>query len=354
MKNIKQYCLLFLVMVSVLYGNAQNLKISGSCISNTVELTNGGDVSSITYNDKPDYYNAALPVNYQSQSISTEAHLYFALAAELGTDENRWVVSYGGQPYYYFISDASTPPNGEYLPFDAAASVSDCGGSVFIFECVTKFGDTTAVACESFTWHGMTYTTTPTVAPTYTYSTALGCDSVVTLNLTIPLGVAAPTVNAGSALSDVCPGAPSVALNGSFGGSATGAVWSDGAAGGSFKNNSGSTPGTAIYIPSVTSNGNITLTLTTTGSVCEQAVATKSFFVNGQSSWLGISNNWSDGKNWSNGIIPSACTRVIVPEGLPFMPLVSGKEIVCYKLTIQPGAKVKVTTGTNLVIVGDK
>lgn len=354
MKNFKKYYLLFLVMASVLFSNAQKLKISGSCISNTALLTNGGDVSSITYNGKPDYYNAGLPVNYQSQSISTEAHLYFALSAELGTAENRWVISYGGQPYYYLISEASTPPTGEYLPFIGTASLSDCGGSVFISECITTFGDTTAVACNSFIWHGVTYTSTPAVAPTYSYINASGCDSVVTLNLTIPLGVAAPTVNAGSALSDVCPGAPTIALNGSFGGSATGAVWSDGDAGGSFVNNSGSTPGTAIYTPSVTSNGNITLTLTTTGSVCGQAVATKSFFVNGQSSWLGISNIWSDGQNWSNGIIPSACTRVIVPAGLPFMPTVTGTENVCYKLTVQPGANVNVSTGAKLVIVGDK
>ena len=46
-------------------------------------------------------------------------------------------------------------------------------------------GDTTAVACESFTWHGVEYTSTPTTAPTFTYETVNGCDSVVTLNLTI-------------------------------------------------------------------------------------------------------------------------------------------------------------------------
>ena len=46
-------------------------------------------------------------------------------------------------------------------------------------------GDTTAVACESFTWHGVEYTSTPTTAPTFTYETVNGCDSVVTLHLTI-------------------------------------------------------------------------------------------------------------------------------------------------------------------------
>lgn len=46
-------------------------------------------------------------------------------------------------------------------------------------------GDTTAVACGSFTWHGTTYTETPTTNPTFTTVNAQGCDSVITLHLTI-------------------------------------------------------------------------------------------------------------------------------------------------------------------------
>ena len=50
------------------------------------------------------------------------------------------------------------------------------------------FGDTTAVACESFTWiDGETYTES-TNEPTYTLTNAAGCDSVVTLNLTVNYG----------------------------------------------------------------------------------------------------------------------------------------------------------------------
>ena len=49
------------------------------------------------------------------------------------------------------------------------------------------YGDTTAVACEAFTWHGQTYTETPTTAPQYTIvgGNQNGCDSIVTLHLTI-------------------------------------------------------------------------------------------------------------------------------------------------------------------------
>ena len=51
-------------------------------------------------------------------------------------------------------------------------------------------GDTIAVACDSFTWHGVTYSETPETAPTYTIEggNSSGCDSVVTLHLTIRHG----------------------------------------------------------------------------------------------------------------------------------------------------------------------
>ena len=51
----------------------------------------------------------------------------------------------------------------------------------------TTYGDTTAVECGSFTWHGITYKSTPATAPTYTIvgGNHVGCDSVVTLHLTI-------------------------------------------------------------------------------------------------------------------------------------------------------------------------
>ena len=49
--------------------------------------------------------------------------------------------------------------------------------------CTPTTGDTTATACESFVWHGTTYT--ESAAPTYTLTNAAGCDSIVTLHLTI-------------------------------------------------------------------------------------------------------------------------------------------------------------------------
>ncbi len=49
------------------------------------------------------------------------------------------------------------------------------------------YGDTTVIACDSFTWHGIEYTETPIEAPTFTIEGGNhnGCDSIVTLNLTV-------------------------------------------------------------------------------------------------------------------------------------------------------------------------
>ena len=66
-----------------------------------------------------------------------------------------------------------------------ATSATGCDSVVTLHLTVTQptIGDTTAVACNSFTWHGNTYTQSGDY--TYTATSATGCDSVVTLYLTI-------------------------------------------------------------------------------------------------------------------------------------------------------------------------
>ncbi|HTK81148.1 MAG TPA: Ig-like domain-containing protein [Bacteroidota bacterium] len=57
------------------------------------------------------------------------------------------------------------------------------GDTITILRNATSSGDTTVVACNSFTWYGTTYTATGN--PTHTFINAAGCDSIVTLHLTI-------------------------------------------------------------------------------------------------------------------------------------------------------------------------
>ncbi|MGN6605026.1 MAG: beta strand repeat-containing protein, partial [Ginsengibacter sp.] len=89
-----------------------------------------------------------------------------------------------------------------------------------------------------------------------------------------------PTVNAGGSMTAICQGGTSAALGGSYGGGATGAIWSDGGAGGTFSNNGGSTPNTATYTASSTFSGTVTLTLTSQGGSCGTVTDTKTIIVN--------------------------------------------------------------------------
>lgn len=54
-----------------------------------------------------------------------------------------------------------------------------------LLELLATTGDTVAIACDSFVWHGILYTATPMVEPTHVYRSVLGADSVVTLHLNI-------------------------------------------------------------------------------------------------------------------------------------------------------------------------
>ena len=64
-------------------------------------------------------------------------------------------------------------------------TISSDSTIVAVFAKKQYFGTEYAEACDSFTWQGTTYTSIPVIAPTHVYNTALGCDSIVTLNLTL-------------------------------------------------------------------------------------------------------------------------------------------------------------------------
>lgn len=111
---------------------AQNITISGSCAQGIATLVNGGDPSTLTLNGKPVYYNSSVSVNYASTTLNAQAYLYYELAANLGTPEDRWILTFDGQPYYYFISNSASAPTGIYQPFDGSAPIANCGGTMNI------------------------------------------------------------------------------------------------------------------------------------------------------------------------------------------------------------------------------
>ena len=84
---------------------------------------------------------------------------------------------------WYEHTDITT--SGEYTHTFTNAAGCDSVVTLHLTVNYGNTGDTTAFACNEFTWYGETYDETPAVAPTYTFTNAFGCDSVVTLHLTI-------------------------------------------------------------------------------------------------------------------------------------------------------------------------
>ena len=68
------------------------------------------------------------------------------------------------------------------------SNAAGCDSIVTLHLTITQptYGDTTAVACDSFTWHGITYTSSGSYQSHL--SNAAGCDSTVTLHLTVNHG----------------------------------------------------------------------------------------------------------------------------------------------------------------------
>jgi hypothetical protein len=172
------------------FGGEQNESPSTILINNSSNLFICGETFS--------KLNISIKGTYQdslASKYSTGQDGYFAKFDSTGTCS--WSTYYGGAQNDYIRSIITDKNNNIYI-FGATGSLnnivtnsshqSSFGG--FIDGFIVKFGDCkttnttiTQKACKQYTWKGKTYTT----SGTYTYSTSnyIGCDSIVTLNLTI-------------------------------------------------------------------------------------------------------------------------------------------------------------------------
>ncbi len=68
--------------------------------------------------------------------------------------------------------------------------------------------------------------------------------------------------------------------------------------------------------------------------------------------WTGTFNTeWTEGNNWSAGVIPAMYDEVIIPAGTPFSPTVpAGINAVCKSISILPGAVVNIASNANLTV----
>lgn len=92
-----------------------------------------------------------------------------------------WSASHRKNPiaYHVHIGQESVAPAESFIDRSQGSSVR----LVRVTPCTPTYGDTTVTATESYTWHGHTYTHSGTY--TRTLSNTMGCDSIVTLHLTI-------------------------------------------------------------------------------------------------------------------------------------------------------------------------
>ena len=86
----------------------------------------------------------------------------------------------------YTWIDSTYTTSGEYTKSKTATlrNAPDTITSLFLTINNSTTGTETASACDSYTWHGTTYTASTSTA-TYSTINALGCDSTITLHLTI-------------------------------------------------------------------------------------------------------------------------------------------------------------------------
>ncbi|WP_426091035.1 LamG-like jellyroll fold domain-containing protein [Flavobacterium sp. DSR3-2] len=176
---------------------------------------------------------------------------------------------------------------------DAGTALADiCKGSTTVALGGSYGGSATAGVWSSGTAAGTFTNNTGATPNTTTWTPEAVYSGTATLTLTTSGGacgtttatkiqiVNTPIISGGSALSAICQGATTAALGGSFGGSATAAIWTDGGVGGTFTNNSGTTPTTTKWSPPPAYTGTVTLTLTTSGGACGTVVASKTQVVN--------------------------------------------------------------------------
>lgn len=183
--------LFFLFFFTILFSNAQNVTVSGSCFIGTQTFTLGGDPTIPTYNGKPAYYNANMNITYMGGPITSEAYLVYMLSSELGTPEDRWVIALGGQPFFYVISTAATAPTTNYIPFDPSAPGSDCGGTTVVAppnQAPTDITLSGSSINENFPANsviGVFNTVDPDSGNTFTYSFVAGTGSTENSSFTL-------------------------------------------------------------------------------------------------------------------------------------------------------------------------
>jgi len=62
----------------------------------------------------------------------------------------------------------------------------------------------------------------------------------------------------------------------------------------------------------------------------------------GTNNWLGNTSEWNSIANWSDGVVPTASYKVIIPTGVTSPVIAAGTNAKCYNITLETGATITV------------
>jgi autotransporter-associated beta strand protein len=196
--------------------------------------------------------------------------------------------------------------------------------SLYRVACTPTSSTETISSCDSYTWHGTTYTTSNNSA-TWTGTNAAGCDSVVTLHLTINQPTSGGTIAAAqSGINPFNPAAftSTVAASGENGTleykwqsstTSNSAGFSDIASSNAATYDAGSLIVTTWFKRLARVSCSSDWTGAVASNVLEVTVNTSS-----TNTWIGSTSNlWNNPGNWSLGTVPTSTETFIISTGTP-------------------------------------
>ena len=134
----------------------------------------------VTYTETPE----VAPMRNYTTTDGCDSALVLNLTVRHSSTEDLYVSACNSYSWYEYTD--MTYSQSVSHTFEGA-NVEGCDSIVTLYLTIGDVAITNLYVdtCDSYTWKDVTYTETPEVAPSYTYHTAANCDSIVTLYLTI-------------------------------------------------------------------------------------------------------------------------------------------------------------------------
>ncbi len=160
---------------------AANFTINGSSLVKNNVVNNSTGIT---------HLNRVYQFSTATNAFSGALKMYYNNAEVNGLTESSLKLLFHNGSSWSLDNNSSVNTTDKFVQNNSVSGVSL--REITAGACWPNTGDTSASACISFVWYGNTYTSSAT--PTHTFTNVSGCDSVVTLHLTITPQPAMPTL----------------------------------------------------------------------------------------------------------------------------------------------------------------